>query len=84
MKQFTRTGFLLITLITACFAATVPAQTATLQAKALERLTAAEFSRLSREMSEDGGYFRSDNFTSNETSYLHVVDKLRQIGRAHV
>jgi hypothetical protein len=43
-------------------------------------LSAAEFSRLSRELSEEGGFFRSDNFTSNETSYLHVVDKLRQLG----
>lgn len=46
----------------------------------LENLSAAEFSRLIRELSEDGGYFRSDNFTSNETSYLHVVDKLKQLG----
>src|SRR5437879_6599190 len=45
-----------------------------------ESLSAAEFSRLIRELSEDGGYFRSDNFTSNETSYLHVVDKLQQLG----
>jgi hypothetical protein len=45
-----------------------------------EGLSAAEFSRLSREFSEDGGYFRSDNFTSNETPYLHVVDKLKQLG----
>ena len=43
-------------------------------------LSAAEFSRLVRDLSEDGGYFRSDNFTSNETSYLHVVDKLRELG----
>jgi hypothetical protein len=46
----------------------------------IESLSAAEFSRLSREFSEEGGYFRSDNFTSNETPYLHVVDKLRQLG----
>jgi len=45
-----------------------------------EGLSAAEFSRLVRDLSEDGGYFRSDNFTSNETSYLHVVDKLRELG----
>lgn len=45
-----------------------------------ESLSAAEFARLSRELSEEGGYFRSDNFTSNETSYLHIVDKLREIG----
>src|SRR5262245_58562917 len=46
----------------------------------IESLSAAEFSRLSRELSEDGGYFRSDNFTSNETPYLHIVDKLHQLG----
>lgn len=45
-----------------------------------EGLSAAEFSRLVRDLSEDGGYFRSDNFTSNETSYLHVVGKLRELG----
>ncbi|MEW6210935.1 MAG: hypothetical protein AB1631_21400 [Acidobacteriota bacterium] len=44
-----------------------------------DKLSAAEFSRLIRELSEEGGYFRSDNFTSNETSYLHIVDKLRQL-----
>jgi hypothetical protein len=45
-----------------------------------ERLSASEFARLSRELSEEGGYFRSDNLISNETSYLHVVDKLKQLG----
>src|SRR6185312_7929724 len=45
-----------------------------------ESLSAAEFSRLIRELSEEGGFFRSDNFTSNETSYLHVVDKMRELG----
>jgi hypothetical protein len=45
-----------------------------------EGLSAAEFARLNRELSEEGGYFRSDNFTSNETPYLHVVDKLRKLG----
>jgi hypothetical protein len=44
-----------------------------------ESLSAVEFSRLVRDLSEDGGYFHSDNFTSNETSYLHIVDKLRQL-----
>jgi len=45
-----------------------------------EGLSATEFSRLVRDLSEEGGYFRSDNFTSNETSYLHVVEKLRELG----
>jgi hypothetical protein len=47
--------------------------------KAPASLSASEFSRLVRDISEDGGYFHSDNFTSNETSYLHIVDKLRQL-----
>ena len=45
-----------------------------------ESLSAAEFSRLVRELSEEGGFFRSDNFTSNETSYLHVIDKMKKLG----
>ena len=44
-----------------------------------EQFTNAEFSKMQREMSEDGGYFMSDNFTSNETSYLHIVPKLQQL-----
>ena len=43
-------------------------------------LSVSEWSRISRELSEDGGYFRSDNFTSNETPYLQIVDKLRELG----
>ena len=46
----------------------------------LEHLSPAEFSSLSRDLSEDGGYFFSDNLISNETPYLTVVDKLRQLG----
>src|SRR4030095_617688 len=44
-----------------------------------EGLSAAEFSRLIRDVSEDGGYFFSDNLVSNETTYLTVVDKLREL-----
>ena len=61
-------------------AATGFAQATAPQPKPAEGLSAAEFSRLSREFSEEGGYFRSDNFVSNETSYLHIVDKMRQLG----
>jgi hypothetical protein len=49
-------------------------------ARLQQSLPATEFSRLFRDLSEEGGYFRSDNFTSNETSYLHVVDKLHDLG----
>ena len=45
-----------------------------------EKLSATEFSRLIREFSEEGGEFHSDNLVSNETSYLHIVDKLKELG----
>jgi hypothetical protein len=41
-----------------------------------------EFSRLIRDFSEAGGFFRSDNLASNETSYLHVADRLRKLSGA--
>ncbi|MFN7931512.1 MAG: hypothetical protein U0Y68_27000 [Blastocatellia bacterium] len=44
-----------------------------------EKLSATEFARLIREFSEDGGEFHSDNLISNETSYLHIADKLKQL-----
>ncbi len=82
MNQKSRfTPLLLVTLLwLTSFASNLAAQPAAVSAKAPENLSAAEFARLSREFSEEGGYFRSDNFTSNETSYLHVVDKMREIG----
>ncbi|MCH8319557.1 MAG: hypothetical protein IH790_01195 [Acidobacteria bacterium] len=42
-------------------------------------ISAAEFSRMIREFSEEEGYFLSDNFVSNETSYLHVLGKLEEL-----
>lgn len=38
------------------------------------------FAALSARLSETPGYFDSDNLISNETSYLHVINKLREIG----
>jgi len=46
----------------------------------LERLSSVEFSALIRDFSEEGGYFFSDNLISNETPYLTVAGKLRQLG----
>jgi len=37
------------------------------------------FAALSARLSEPNGYFDSDNLISNETSYLHVMDKLREL-----
>ncbi len=49
-------------------------------ASGLQPIPAAEFSRIIREFSEEEGYFHSDNFTSNETSYLQVAGQLRRLG----
>ncbi|MFN7945243.1 MAG: hypothetical protein U0Z53_07815 [Blastocatellia bacterium] len=38
-----------------------------------------EFAQLSERLSEPGGYFDTDNLISNESSYLHVMGKLRQM-----
>src|SRR5919109_3135190 len=38
------------------------------------------FARLIQRLSEPGGYFDSDNLISNETSYLHVLDRMREFG----
>src|ERR1051326_2114391 len=40
------------------------------------RLTDKEFWQLSTDSSEQDGYFRSDNLTSNETGFLHVIPDL--------
>ncbi len=45
-----------------------------------EAIPASEFSRTIRDFSEENGFFRSDNFVSNETSYLHVLDKMHAMG----
>jgi len=40
------------------------------------KLSRSEFGRLVNELSEEGGYFWSNNFISNETSYLHALQSL--------
>src|SRR6185503_21002275 len=40
------------------------------------RLTDAEFWNLTEELSEPNGFFRSDNFLSNETGYQTVIPDL--------
>ncbi len=41
------------------------------------------FAALSNRLSEPGGYFDSDNLISNETSYQHVLGKLREMSVAN-
>ncbi len=43
-------------------------------------VTDSEFARLVEQLSEDPGYFWSNNYISNETSYLHVLDDLAEMG----
>lgn len=69
---------MVLSLIFAAFSPALSQQSS--KQNSLESVPTAEFARIIREFSEDGGYFMSDNFTSNETSYLHVVDKLRELG----
>jgi hypothetical protein len=42
--------------------------------------TDSTFARLIYRLSEPGGYFDTDNLISNETSYLHVVGALEELG----
>jgi hypothetical protein len=44
-----------------------------------DRLSDAEFWRLSTELSEPGGWFRSENFVSNETRWQHVIAPLERV-----
>ncbi|MGH9321509.1 MAG: hypothetical protein ACRD3V_16685 [Vicinamibacteria bacterium] len=44
-----------------------------------ESVEDVEFSRMIHQVSEEGGYFWSNNYISNETSYLHVMDDLEML-----
>ncbi len=57
-------------------AGTVPWSREQPRAAADVQITAQQFGQYVDEWSEPEGYFDSDNFISNETSYLHVVDNL--------
>ncbi len=49
-------------------------------AKSLDRaLTSEQFAQIVEKFSEPNGYFDSDNLISNETSYLHVMGRMRKM-----
>jgi len=75
-----RAGFAVIALILSASLLGVGWQQREKQPVLPEALGAAEFARLVGDLSEDGGYFHSDNLISNETTYLHIVHKLRELG----
>lgn len=43
-------------------------------------LSGDAFARLIEQISEPEGYFPSDNFISNESSFLHLLPKLKELG----
>jgi hypothetical protein len=63
--------------LAATFAIVATAAPTTLASQALPaRLTDSVFWKLVTDVSEPGGYFRSDNFVSNETTYQWVIPDL--------
>jgi hypothetical protein len=77
-----RTLLLVMTLGLMLIASPRPGARSTPQQQSPDSLSAAEFTRLIRDVSEEGGYFFSDNLISNETPYLTVLPKLRELGAA--
>src|ERR1700681_2418648 len=56
------------------------ARRAALVAQSLpSRISDSAFWRMVTDMSEPGGYFRSDNFVSNESSFQYVIPTLNRI-----
>lgn len=45
-----------------------------------ENISTEKFTGIIRDFSEEGGYFESDNFVSNEEEYLKVLDKIKELG----
>lgn len=86
MKSFPNEGtswksLLVLLLCTMTAGVAVPSRTvgAGADTSGLQPIPASEFSRLIQAFSEEDGYFHSDNFVSNETSYLQVTDQLRRM-----
>ena len=52
------------------------------EAEEVPTLADQEFERLSLELSEEPGYFDTDNLISNEISYQQVLPRLKEVTRA--
>src|SRR5262249_596853 len=75
-------GALLLPIVAPALPATAiaPRSEAARQADRPASVAPAEFARIVNEFSEDGRYFWSDNLISNETSYLPIIPRLRELG----
>src|SRR6476660_6115433 len=60
-------------------AVSAPVASATAQTALAARLTDKEIWQLNADFSEPNGYFRSDNFVSNETGFQFVIPELRRL-----
>jgi len=58
--------------------APLPRSSAQLTTATGSRVARAEFAQYIQQWSEPEGYFDTDNFISNETSYLHVIPELQK------
>jgi len=76
-KKIKNTGipsYLLIVLIIAAIILPVSLSTA----QTAPKISNEDFKRMLRDISEYGGYFPSDNWVSNETTYLNVLGTLKE------
>ena len=71
MHPVRRSLLLLLLLVAAC---------ARTQARIVEPAPDAGFASLVERLSEASGFFPSDNLVSNETSYLHVLGRMAELG----
>ncbi len=78
-KRYGKFLVALMLLLAAAGVRTLPSSQQGSSAAAFDRITNEQFARYIEEWSEPEGYFDTDNFVSNETSYLHVTDDLHKL-----
>jgi hypothetical protein len=80
MRAARQLGLFAVLLLPAAACARTDAERAARQDAVAADPGLAGFLRLIEKLSEPGGTFPSDNLVSNETSYLHVIPTLRELG----
>jgi hypothetical protein len=78
MRDRFATRRIIVTVAVAFFALTAALRPVTAAEELPAQLTDETFWRLITDFSESGGFFRSDNFISNETLFQHVVGRLKK------
>ena len=81
-SRISRILLLLLTFLTplACRGGEAGAEADARAASATSVQVDSSFAVLVERLSEPGGYFDTDNLISNETSYLHVIGELEELG----